>query len=876
MNSYKRKLIREELQKAKQKNISDKVQLVRANISEAKTNINKNLLVEYYADAQRKIPVSDTNETYVPWTGTVSQKNEEIIKKFCWPGAELEEYRKDPTLIIDKYRNKKSIYKNIIRFGGWWAPAALTKKSVWEMDVHVHTIVLDYYHNTEKPQEKQEKPKIITKPKKGSDRLWFYEDGVVHSVNSLRKLGYEHGKDELGNDIITLYKHKNGPQSKSSLAHFWENQEIAGKIFTKGGRPILQLAKDTEKAKKPKKEHKVLDWLNLILDFAGFIPGIGDALDLVNGCIYWYRCTVLDEDMWLDVLFSCIAAIPLVGSFIAVAAKTAYRSRKSAKLGLALRGLFAGRKGLDKTYHAEKIWERLLDDGVITPHQMQMLAKKEYVKKLGNILRRSKKPVSDVIGTAHVKLFDDFANKLDSLGKGLDDVYKQGKESGKVVGDLKPDFLKAKVAGKGANTSKKGLTYIAKQERGIVKRLFKKLKGIPGYPVKEVKRMEKMMEQGFRKTMKSSPDKLAILSRSMGSNPAMYKSMGNMMQSLQKSLNKAGPKELADFQKKLVKNLKRSSEINPGKLKQVKQTKTSMVRDIFGSSSAGKQKQYTKTMDDIPYGGGDEFSKAQKGKNKFSKRDVLTDAEANEMANNMLGIGGDAQKNWWRTQMSGAPTGHTPVTAEQFNSIFKTFDESGKYKRATDAEVAIKTHYDKMGSMITSKAHKGDNVMWNMYKMNGTANLRTMFYVGDDFTKAVKDLGRLKISPVFKNLNTRTVKWADIIYNEHKDLREKLGWEDHDDVDAAIIPLMKMAIWDNLSKDSKKDIKGVFDFSKGFGELFGKSAQVGAQFVSDMVGGPDLKSFQDYTPDEEEGGKYGDLADTESMLDRNIDKELEI
>ena len=58
--------------------------------------------------------------------------------------------------------------------------------------------------------------------------------------------------------------------------------------------------------------------------------------------------------------------------------------------------------------------------------------------------------------------------------------------------------------------------------------------------------------------------------------------------------------------------------------------------------------------------------------------------------------------------------------------------------------------------------------------------------------------------------------------------------------------------------------------------MFGKSAQVGAQFVSDMVGGPDLKSFQDYTPDEEEGGKYGDLADTESMLDRNIDKELEI
>ncbi len=81
MNSYKRKLIREELQKAEQKNISDKVQLVRANISEAKTNINKNLLVEYYADAQRKIPVSDTNETYVPWTGTVSQKNEEIIKE---------------------------------------------------------------------------------------------------------------------------------------------------------------------------------------------------------------------------------------------------------------------------------------------------------------------------------------------------------------------------------------------------------------------------------------------------------------------------------------------------------------------------------------------------------------------------------------------------------------------------------------------------------------------------------------------------------------------------------------------------------------------------------------------------------------------------
>ena len=106
------------------------------------------------------------------------------------------------------------------------------------------------------------------------------------------------------------------------MQHFWEDDTVAGKIFfdkTKN-RPVLQLAKAEEKYAK-RGEHKTLDRINTIFDWIGFIPGIGDIVDVINGFIYYYRCTVLKEDKWLDVILSAIAAIPFLGSAVAISAR---------------------------------------------------------------------------------------------------------------------------------------------------------------------------------------------------------------------------------------------------------------------------------------------------------------------------------------------------------------------------------------------------------------------------------------------------------------------------------------------------------------------------------------------------------------------------
>ena len=55
----------------------------------------------------------------------------------------------------------------------------------------------------------------------------------------------------------------------------------------------------------------VIDTVQGVLDWSGFIPGIGDFLDAVNAIIYFMRNKIFDG------LFSLVAVIPVAGSIIA-------------------------------------------------------------------------------------------------------------------------------------------------------------------------------------------------------------------------------------------------------------------------------------------------------------------------------------------------------------------------------------------------------------------------------------------------------------------------------------------------------------------------------------------------------------------------------
>ena len=63
----------------------------------------------------------------------------------------------------------------------------------------------------------------------------------------------------------------------------------------------------------------VIDDVQSVLDYAGFIPGIGDALDAVNAIIYMVR------KKWVMGALSLVAVIPVVGSLIATPFKALHK-----------------------------------------------------------------------------------------------------------------------------------------------------------------------------------------------------------------------------------------------------------------------------------------------------------------------------------------------------------------------------------------------------------------------------------------------------------------------------------------------------------------------------------------------------------------------
>ena len=117
-------------------------------------------------------------------------------------------------------------------------------------------------------------------------------------------------KKQIYSLIIELNKHK------ETLKKFMvPNERIDSKYYVnieqKGGFFSKMLGWDYETGFGT----KILDIIDLILDLAGFIPGIGIPVDAA-GAIF-----SLVRGRYLDALFSAINMIPLVGSFVGTPGK---------------------------------------------------------------------------------------------------------------------------------------------------------------------------------------------------------------------------------------------------------------------------------------------------------------------------------------------------------------------------------------------------------------------------------------------------------------------------------------------------------------------------------------------------------------------------
>ena len=177
---------------------------------------------------------------------------------------------------------------------------------------------------------------------------------------------------------------------------------------------------------KDEDEWTAIDYFQTVLDFAGFIPGFGDIIDIINAAIYFGR------GKYIDGVLSSIAVIPVAGSILSSSLKVAFKSIGMGKVTRALRKAAKGNPG-----DMQKIWETMLKAGYIDGATLKQFAKAgdQVAGLLTKSVRKLEKagiPVPDVA----YRQMDNIANTIKTIvpeQKTLSTMAKIAKGTGKVI-----------------------------------------------------------------------------------------------------------------------------------------------------------------------------------------------------------------------------------------------------------------------------------------------------------------------------------------------------------------------------------------------------------------------------------------------------------
>lgn len=200
-----------------------------------------------------------------------------------------------------------------------------------------------------------------------TDRLRFNKDGEVYSGTYGGYLSWA----VKGSDIEL--------RVQSIVNKIAGKMVVLGRLTPASGKfpvkfiPDANLTKEVNRintipsAASKKQQGKAADQIQGWLDWAGFIPVVGDAIDLINGIWYFSR------GKWFDGLFSMIAIIPLVGSFLKLGAKGL---RKAAmKIGR-IAGKFDNVDDLIRIGHPDdlaELWSHWVKKELIKPDELMKL-----------------------------------------------------------------------------------------------------------------------------------------------------------------------------------------------------------------------------------------------------------------------------------------------------------------------------------------------------------------------------------------------------------------------------------------------------------------------------------------------------------------------
>jgi hypothetical protein len=314
------------------------------------------------------------------------------------------------------------------------------------------------------------------------DRLWFYQNNEVWSTNQTKDLGYT-----IVNGTIQLW---NAPGAQNSKSGF-----KVGVIKNQNGKPVFiedtanVQKKQTEKPKKEKKLTKSDNWIDTfqtVLDYAGMIPVIGDAIDVLNAVIYFMR------GKWFDGLLSCIAIIPIVGTGIKLSVKAIYKGAKLEKLVSLISKTFK------KPATAGELWVELARNGAITPKQFRQIG--TGLDSLSELLKSSYSGIRKIPGVdsaAILRQLDNFNAWMRNSSRTMDDLADAVKR-----GDKAPWLRKA-----AKETQSTGLKKIG---NALSLKALPKLKRLPFFKPEKIAKIAAGLERRFVREM-ADPTKLTAL-----------------------------------------------------------------------------------------------------------------------------------------------------------------------------------------------------------------------------------------------------------------------------------------------------------------------------------------------------------------------------
>ena len=332
------------------------------------------------------------------------------------------------------------------------------------------------------------------------DKLWFYDYNEVWTTNQTRSLGYS-----IKSDKIMLFNKPGGTTT-------------VGQIKLVGGKATFELT-DAERAeiqaqtKEDAVDTSTIDTIQTILDWAGFIPVIGDFIDGINALIYFLR------KKWFEGFLSLIAIIPIIGSGIKVGVKGTLKATGLAKVGPWIKKLWYG-----EAKYADKIWNAIAAGKAVSPAELKIIGNGlEGISKMTRRTTAGVRKIPFINTKPAIKQMEAFDNFIKNSVKSVDDLQAGAKATSKIV----PDLQKAYRTGKRTPTNI--INFIPRTFVKLTGRPLRRIRKLPFFPASKIERLAVGIEKGFAKDMLKTPEKLTGLWTYSFKNPKIRKEVEEKM-----------------------------------------------------------------------------------------------------------------------------------------------------------------------------------------------------------------------------------------------------------------------------------------------------------------------------------------------------------